>query len=140
MMSLQQLDASSQMNTDGPAISFLTSCWLLPRKRVERLVDRRCFIRSCPSLQAAAAAGLKARAMDRKKTSGHEALYWVLANKSHTGEEADRRAVGDSSATSAVELCTTSSARKAPRTKGGKPSKSDLPTPREICGVSGRVP
>jgi hypothetical protein len=23
---------SSQMNTEGPAISFLTSCWLLPQK------------------------------------------------------------------------------------------------------------
>jgi hypothetical protein len=23
---------SSQMNTVGPAISFLTSCWLLPQK------------------------------------------------------------------------------------------------------------
>jgi hypothetical protein len=23
---------SSQMNTDGPAMSFLTSCWLLPQK------------------------------------------------------------------------------------------------------------
>ena len=23
---------SSQMNTDGPAMSFFTSCWLLPQK------------------------------------------------------------------------------------------------------------
>ncbi len=27
---------SSQMNTDGPAISFLTSCWLLPQKEQYR--------------------------------------------------------------------------------------------------------
>jgi len=31
-MSLQRSMHSSQMNTDGPAISFLTSCWLLPQK------------------------------------------------------------------------------------------------------------
>jgi hypothetical protein len=32
MMSLHSSMHSSQMNTDGPAISFLTSCWLLPQK------------------------------------------------------------------------------------------------------------
>jgi hypothetical protein len=32
MMSLQSSMHSSQMNTDGPAMSFLTSCWLLPQK------------------------------------------------------------------------------------------------------------
>src|SRR5215467_15211150 len=32
MMSLQRSMHSSQMNTEGPAISFLTSCWLLPQK------------------------------------------------------------------------------------------------------------
>src|SRR5258706_10777894 len=32
MMSLHRSMHSSQMNTDGPAISFLTSCWLLPQK------------------------------------------------------------------------------------------------------------
>src|SRR5574343_1398760 len=32
MMSLHSAIHSSQMNTDGPAISFLTSCWLLPQK------------------------------------------------------------------------------------------------------------
>src|SRR5512134_4013779 len=31
MMSLHSSMHSSQMNTDGPAISFLTSCWLLPQ-------------------------------------------------------------------------------------------------------------
>src|SRR5882672_10305114 len=31
MMSLQRSMHSSQMNTEGPAISFLTSCWLLPQ-------------------------------------------------------------------------------------------------------------
>ena len=31
MMSLQSSMHSSQMNTDGPAMSFLTSCWLLPQ-------------------------------------------------------------------------------------------------------------
>ena len=27
---------SSQMNTDGPAMSFFTSCWLLPQKEQYR--------------------------------------------------------------------------------------------------------
>jgi hypothetical protein len=31
MMSLHSSMHSSQMNTDGPAISFFTSCWLLPQ-------------------------------------------------------------------------------------------------------------
>src|SRR5262245_17566104 len=31
MMSLHSSMHSSQMNTDGPAMSFLTSCWLLPQ-------------------------------------------------------------------------------------------------------------
>src|ERR1044071_9841378 len=31
MMSLHSSMHSSQMKTDGPAISFLTSCWLLPQ-------------------------------------------------------------------------------------------------------------
>src|ERR1700712_885763 len=31
MMSLNRSIHSSQMNTDGPAMSFLTSCWLLPQ-------------------------------------------------------------------------------------------------------------
>src|SRR5215203_2474953 len=36
MMSLQRSMHSSQMNTDGPAISFLTSCWLLPQNEQYR--------------------------------------------------------------------------------------------------------
>src|SRR6266481_9272503 len=36
MMSLQRSMHSSQMNTDGPAISFFTSCWLLPQKEQYR--------------------------------------------------------------------------------------------------------
>src|SRR3954469_5961799 len=32
MMSLHSSMHSSQMNTEGPAISFRTSCWLLPQK------------------------------------------------------------------------------------------------------------
>ena len=31
MMSLQSSMHSSQMNTDGPAMSLRTSCWLLPQ-------------------------------------------------------------------------------------------------------------
>src|SRR3989338_1155190 len=36
MMSLHSSTHSSQMNTEGPAISFLTSCWLLPQKEQYR--------------------------------------------------------------------------------------------------------
>src|ERR1051325_11026594 len=36
MMSLQSSMHSSQMKTDGPAISFLTSCWLLPQNEQYR--------------------------------------------------------------------------------------------------------
>ncbi|SPA24451.1 hypothetical protein CBM2637_A130050 [Cupriavidus taiwanensis] len=36
MISLHRSMHSSQMNTDGPAISFLTSCWLLPQKEQYR--------------------------------------------------------------------------------------------------------
>ena len=32
MISMQSSTHSSQMNTVGPAISFLTSCWLFPQK------------------------------------------------------------------------------------------------------------
>jgi hypothetical protein len=32
MMSLHSSMHSSQMKTDGPAMSFFTSCWLLPQK------------------------------------------------------------------------------------------------------------
>src|SRR6187551_978702 len=32
MMSMQSSTHSSQMNTDGPAISLRTSCWLFPQK------------------------------------------------------------------------------------------------------------
>jgi hypothetical protein len=32
MISLQSSMHSSQTNTEGPAISFLTSCWLFPQK------------------------------------------------------------------------------------------------------------
>src|SRR5574343_1966469 len=36
MMSLHSSMHSSQMNTDGPAMSFFTSCWLLPQKEQYR--------------------------------------------------------------------------------------------------------
>src|ERR1700745_365323 len=36
IMSLHRSMHSSQMNTDGPAISFFTSCWLLPQKEQYR--------------------------------------------------------------------------------------------------------
>src|SRR5690606_26933030 len=36
MMSLHNSMHSSQMNTDGPAMSLRTSCWLLPQKEQYR--------------------------------------------------------------------------------------------------------
>jgi hypothetical protein len=36
MMSLHRSMHSSQMKTDGPAISFFTSCWLLPQNEQYR--------------------------------------------------------------------------------------------------------
>jgi hypothetical protein len=36
MMSLHSSMHSSQMKTDGPAMSFFTSCWLLPQKEQYR--------------------------------------------------------------------------------------------------------
>src|SRR5512143_2214633 len=44
MMSLQRSMHSSQMNTDGPAISFLTSCWLLPQKEQYRSFSLEPFL------------------------------------------------------------------------------------------------
>src|ERR1051326_3839168 len=37
MMSMHSSTHSSQMNTVGPAMSFLTSCWLLPQKEQYRV-------------------------------------------------------------------------------------------------------
>ena len=37
MISIQSSTHSSQMNTVGPAISFFTSCWLLPQKEQNRV-------------------------------------------------------------------------------------------------------
>ena len=34
---------SSQMNTDGPAISFLTSCWLFPQKEQYNIFSLELF-------------------------------------------------------------------------------------------------
>ena len=47
MMSLQSSMHSSQMNTDGPAMSFFTSCWLLPQK-----LQYRTFSPEAPFLSA----------------------------------------------------------------------------------------
>ena len=46
MMSLQSPMHSSQMKTFGPAISFLTSCWVFPQNEQLRLAHRCSDIRS----------------------------------------------------------------------------------------------
>src|SRR4051794_38578537 len=43
MMSLQSSMHSSQMNTEGPAMSFRTSCWLLPQKEQYRSLSPGVF-------------------------------------------------------------------------------------------------
>ncbi len=43
---------SSQMNTDGPAISFLTSCWLLPQKEQYSSFSPEPFLSAMRSLPA----------------------------------------------------------------------------------------
>src|SRR5664279_1357960 len=43
MMSLQSSMHSSQMNTDGPAMSLRTSCWLLPQKEQYRSLSPEDF-------------------------------------------------------------------------------------------------
>src|SRR6056297_4130688 len=47
MISMHSSTHSSQMNTVGPAISFRTSCWLLPQK-----LQYRVFLLSPPELVA----------------------------------------------------------------------------------------
>src|SRR5271165_6846911 len=48
MMSLHRSMHSSQMNTDGPAISFLTSCWLLPQKEQYSSFSLELFLSDMP--------------------------------------------------------------------------------------------
>src|SRR5687767_12122164 len=45
MMSLQSSTHSSQTNTDGPAISLRTSCWLLPQNEQYRSLPSSCLPR-----------------------------------------------------------------------------------------------
>ena len=45
MMSLQSSTHSSQTNTDGPAISLRTSCWLLPQKEQYSSLPSSCLPR-----------------------------------------------------------------------------------------------
>src|SRR5688500_16386135 len=45
MMSLQSSMHSSQMNTDGPAMSLRTSCWLLPQNEQYRSLPSSCLPR-----------------------------------------------------------------------------------------------
>src|SRR5438105_10844469 len=52
MMSMHNSTHSSQMNTVGPAISFLTSCWLLPQNEQYSvfLLSVGAFLLMCSSL------------------------------------------------------------------------------------------
>src|SRR6201991_2069079 len=45
MMSLQSSTHSSQTNTDGPAMSLRTSCWLLPQKEQYSSLPSSCLPR-----------------------------------------------------------------------------------------------
>jgi hypothetical protein len=55
---------SSQMNTDGPAMSFFTSCWLLPQKE-----QYRTFSPEAPFLSAMGMHAVQARLVSAKDHS-----------------------------------------------------------------------
>src|SRR5258706_7874055 len=59
MISMQSSTHSSQMKTVGPAISFLTSCWLLPQKEQYSV-----FFESLPLDLVIAAPSLAGHAQD----------------------------------------------------------------------------
>src|SRR5215471_18224313 len=51
MMSLQSSTHSSQTNTDGPAISLRTSCWLLPQKEQYSNLPSSCLPRESSDMR-----------------------------------------------------------------------------------------
>ena len=53
MMSLQSSTHSSQMNTDGPAISLRTSCWLLPQNEQYSSLPSSCLPRVSSTMPVA---------------------------------------------------------------------------------------
>src|SRR6185437_17157353 len=68
MMSMQSSTHSSQINTVGPAISFLTSCWLLPQKEQYSVFFESLpldFVITAPSLR-------KRRRQSRDRRTGAE--------------------------------------------------------------------
>src|ERR1700688_4372475 len=66
MMSMQSSTHSSQMKTVGPAISFLTSCWLLPQKEQYSV-----FFESLPLDLVIAAPSLAGQAPDGRHRYAH---------------------------------------------------------------------
>src|SRR5688572_29746952 len=72
MMSLHSSMHSSQMNTEGPAMSFLTSCWLLPQNE-----QYKTFSLEAPFLSAMDVVGCwmsgRGSAHDRPTDKGAEA-------------------------------------------------------------------
>src|SRR5215212_11410344 len=92
MISMQSSTHSSQMNTVGPAISFRTSCWLLPQNEqysvfLESLVPTLLILvsvrRSVPS-SIALFRHVPARSQNRAKSVPKKPLHskcaWLAAN------------------------------------------------------------
>src|SRR5438445_8944324 len=70
-----------------------------------------------------------------EKTGGEKLLYCSFCGKSQ--HEVRKLIAGPSVfiCDECIELCNDIIREESAADKGGKPSKSDLPTPREICGI-----
>src|SRR6059036_1875745 len=73
--------------------------------------------------------------MSEKSSSGEKLLYCSFCGKSQ--HEVRKLIAGPSVfiCDECIELCNDIIREESAADKGGKPSKSDLPTPREICGI-----
>src|SRR3979490_1413077 len=70
-----------------------------------------------------------------EKSTGEKLLYCSFCGKSQ--HEVRKLIAGPSVfiCDECIELCNDIIREESAADKGGKPSKSDLPTPREICGI-----
>src|SRR5258708_39904648 len=70
-----------------------------------------------------------------EKTGGEKLLYCSFCGKSQ--HEVRKLIAGPSVfiCDECIELCNDIIREESAADKGGKPAKSDLPTPREICGI-----
>src|SRR5690554_2917554 len=90
MMSLHRSMHSSQMNTDGPAISLRTSCWFLPQKEQCKVlsslepffsgigISDQSARRRGDVAKMATGLALSVRPVDEKRLPGATASGWRL--------------------------------------------------------------